>query len=182
MPRAAMKSRWGLVPSWATDLAIGNRMINARGETVDTKPSFRQAFARRRCLIPADGYFEWKKVSDGKQPHLIAPVGGGLLAMAGLWEQNRKISADGTPIRTCTIITTQANQTTCPIHDRMPVLLDRRDHDRWLDPGFRDTGELKKLLVPAPEDRLQVTAVSRRINSPKFDDERCVQPQAMDSP
>lgn len=173
-----MKARWGLVPSWAKDLAIGNRMINARGETVDTKPSFHKAFATRRCLIPVDGYFEWMKTDDGKQPYLIEPVAGGVLAMAGLWEENRKVSDDGSTIRTCTIITTSANRKTSTLHDRMPVLLDREDHDRWLDPGFRDVQELKGLLVPAAEELLDMTPVSHRVNSPKYDDEACVQPLA----
>jgi putative SOS response-associated peptidase YedK len=152
-------------------------MINARGETVDSKPSFRKAFATQRCLIPCDGYFEWKKLPDGKQPYLIEAAGGGLLAMAGLWEENRKIAHDGAAIRTCTIITTEASQATREVHDRMPVFVDLRDHEQWLDPGFRDPGKLKRLLVPAPDDLLQMTAVSRRVNSPKFDDEQCVQPQ-----
>jgi putative SOS response-associated peptidase YedK len=173
-PRTPIKARWGLVPSWAKDLAIGNRMINARSETVDSKPSFRKAFASRRCLIPADGYYEWKKVSDGKQPFLIEPKDGGILAMAGLWEENSRIAEDGTPIRTCTILTSEANQTTSVVHDRMPVLLSQRDHEQWLDPGFRDTEELKALLAPAPEDLLQMTPVSRHVNSPKNDDEECV--------
>jgi putative SOS response-associated peptidase YedK len=173
----AIKARWGLVPPWATDLAIGNRMINARGETLDVKRSFSKAFASQRCLIPADGYFEWKKVSDGKQPYLITRKNNGLLAMAGLWEANHKIADDGSEIRTCTIITTSANRTTSDIHERMPVFLDISDHDQWLDPDFRETEKLKKLLVPAPDDWLQMIPVSRRVNSPRHDDEQCVQPQ-----
>lgn len=175
-PRSAANLRWGLVPSWADDLSIGNRMINARSETVDTKPSFRKAFASRRCLIPADGYYEWKKVADGKQPYLIERRDGGMLAMAGLWESNRKIAEDGTAIQTCTILTTSANQTTGEIHQRMPVFLDVDDHEQWLDPGYRDTEQLKQLLTPAPEDWLQLTAVSRRVNSPKQDDAECITP------
>ena len=174
--RTTAKARWGLVPAWAKDLAIGNRMINARGETVDSKPSFRSAFSARRCLIPADGYFEWKKTADGKQPYLIQRADGGLLAMAGLWEENRKIAEDGTAIRSCTIITTSSNPTTSAVHDRMPVLLSEADFDRWLDPGFRDTARLKALLVPADDDLLQMTPVSRRVNSPKHDDAGCIEP------
>jgi putative SOS response-associated peptidase YedK len=174
--RTAISARWGLIPSWASDLAIGNRMINARGETVDVKPSFRKAFASQRCLIPADGYYEWKKVADGKQPYLISLKGGGMLAMAGLWEANHKIAEDGAVIRTCTIITTSANRTTSDIHERMPVFLNASDHDQWLDPGFRETQKLKQLLVPAPDDWLQVIPVSRRVNSPKHDDQACLQP------
>jgi putative SOS response-associated peptidase YedK len=156
-------------------------MINARGETVDSKPSFRRAFASRRCLIPTDGYYEWKKVAGGKQPYLIEPNDGGILAMAGLWEENCRIAEDGTPIRTCTIITTDANQTTSKVHNRMPVILSLRDHEQWLDPGFRDTETLKALLAPAPEDLLQMTPVSRYVNSPKNDDEQCVAAVDLDS-
>ena len=175
-PRSIETLRWGLVPSWSDDLSIGNRMINARGETVDSKPSFRRAFAGHRCLIPADGFYEWKKVDGGKQPYLIEPAAKGMLAMAGLWEENSKVSEDGTPIRTFTIITTSANQLMSKLHDRMPVLLDPNDFDRWLDPGFRDVQELKQLLVPAADDLLTMTAVSRRVNSPRHDDIECVVP------
>lgn len=174
--RTAANFRWGLVPPWADDLSIGNRMINARAETVDSKPSFRKALAARRCLIPADGYYEWKKVADGKQPYLIERKDGGMLAMAGLWEVNRKIADDGSAIQSCTIITTTANGLTEEIHDRMPVLLDAADYDQWLDPGFRDTEKMKALLAPAPDDWLQLTPVSRRVNSPKHDDPDCVEP------
>ncbi len=168
--------RWGLVPSWAKDLAIGNRMINARGETVDSKPSFRRAFAQRRCVIPADGYFEWKKVSDGKQPYLMEVGSKGVFAMAGLWEENRKVSEDGSPVRTCTIITTSANSVTKEVHDRMPVILEPGDVERWLDPGFRDTEKLKELLQPAPDSLFDLTPVSGRVNSPRIDDPECVEP------
>lgn len=175
-PRVLQKLRWGLVPSWADELSIGNRMINARGETVDSKPSFRNAFASHRCLIPADGFYEWKKTDDGKQPFLIEPREGRMIAMAGLWEENRKVSEDGTPIRTVTIITTSANEPMSELHDRMPVLLESEHFDRWLDPGFRDTEKLKQLLAPAADDRLKMTPVSRRVNSPKHDDAQCVEP------
>lgn len=175
-PRTLEHLRWGLVPSWADDLSIGNRMINARGETVDSKPSFRRAFASRRCLIPTDGFYEWKKVDGGKQPYLIEPVAGKMLAMAGLWEENRKIVVDDTPICTFTIITTSANKEMSQLHDRMPVLLDANDMERWMDPGYRNVEELKQLLVPAVDDSLQMTAVSRHVNSPRNDDIECVTP------
>ncbi|MFK8111978.1 MAG: SOS response-associated peptidase [Rubripirellula sp.] len=170
--RSAFKTRWGLLPSWAKELSIGNRMINARGETIDSKPSFRKAFATRRCLILMDGYYEWKKVADGKQPYLIESANNGLLAMAGLWEENSRVA--NTPIQTCTIITTNANQTTSGLHHRMPVFLDPSNYDQWLDPGFQDPGPLKALLKPASEDLLQMRAVSRRVNSPKHDDADCL--------
>ena len=179
--RRTTQFRWGLVPSWAKDLAIGNRMINARGETVDSKPSFRSAFSKRRCLIPADGYYEWKKVSDGKQPYLIHQHDDEPLAMAGLWEENTKASADCTSIRSCTIITTEANKTTSDIHDRMPVFLDESNFDQWLDPNYRDADQLKSLLIPAAEDLLRYDLVSRRVNSVKHDDASCVEPVRSDT-
>jgi putative SOS response-associated peptidase YedK len=172
----ASKMRWGLVPAWADDLKIGNRMINARGETVDSKPSFKKAFAQRRCLIIADGYYEWKKTTDGKQPFLIEQPGSAPMALAGLWEENRRVTDDGSSIRSCTIITTTANPTTKSIHDRMPVILHSQDYASWIDPGYRDTGILKSLLVPLADDRLRLTPVSTHVNSPRNDDPRCVAP------
>ena len=174
--RSIFLARWGLIPSWADDLAIGNRMINARGETVDSKPSFKRAFASRRCLIPADGYYEWMKTEDGKQPYLIERPDHGMLTMAGLWEVNKKLGSDDQPLVSCTIITTDANRATRKIHDRMPVFLAEPDFDIWLDPCFRDAEKLKAILAPADDRLLQPIAVSRRVNSPKNDDPACVQP------
>ncbi|MGI9470642.1 MAG: SOS response-associated peptidase [Rubripirellula sp.] len=173
--RQVAKYRWGLVPPWSADLKIGNRMINARSETLDSKPSFKNSFASRRCLIPIDGYYEWQKRPDGKQPYLIEPANGRVHLVAGLWEENRKVDA-AQPIRTCTIITTSANQLTGEVHDRMPVFLEEQDHDRWLDPGYRDVPALKELLHPADESLLRMTPVSQYVNSPRSDDERCVAP------
>ncbi len=175
-PRSVFLARWGLLPAWANELAIGNRMINARGETVDSKPSFKHAFASRRCLIPADGYYEWMKTEEGKQPFLIERPDHGMLAMAGLWEVNEKLGSDDQPILSCTIITTDANRTTSHIHDRMPVFLKQRDYEMWLDPGFRDVQQLKAALAPADDDLLKPVAVSKRVNSPKHDDAACIQP------
>ena len=174
-PQAAAL-RWGLVPPWADDLKIGNRMINARGETVDSKPSFKKAFAQRRCLVVADGYYEWKKTDHGKQPYLIEQPSGSPMAFAGLWEQNSKAAGNGTTIRTCTIITTSANETTKSVHERMPVILQEDSIDRWIDPNYRDTDQLKEMLVPCENERLQLTAVSTYVNSPSHDDPRCVTP------
>ena len=173
--RRTSRARWGLVPSWADSLSIGSRMINARSETVDTKPSFRSAFAKRRCLIPTDGYYEWKKVDDGKQPFLIHRPDEGVMAMAGLWEQNVKASPDGQAVRSCTIITTDANATTHSVHDRMPVFVDASDFDQWLDPGFHDTESLKQLLRPAQDDLLRCDAVSRHVNNARNDDAGCIE-------
>ncbi|MEM1069937.1 MAG: SOS response-associated peptidase [Planctomycetota bacterium] len=175
-PRSAVQMRWGLIPTWAKDASIGNRMINARGETVDSKPSFQRSFAARRCLIPADGYYEWMKTNDGKQPYLIEPSKGGILAMAGLWDSNGRVTEDGTEICSCTIITTESNQDTAELHDRMPVFLEPENHDRWLDPGMRDTEALKALLRPAPTDSLKTTAISRHVNNPRHEDPTCVVP------
>lgn len=177
-PSGLHELRWGLVPGWAKDPSIGSRMINARSETAETKPSFRNAFASRRCLVPADGFYEWKKVDDGKQPFLMEASSGGVFAMAGLWEENRRINEDGPPLRTFTILTTAANEFMQPLHDRMPVLLDPVDFQRWLDPNFRDVGELKQLCEPAPEGLLQMTKVSRHVNNPRHDDLECVVPAA----
>ncbi len=175
-PLTAVKARWGLVPPWAKDLAIGNRMINARGETLDTKASFKKPLATQRCLIPADGYYEWTKTETGKQPHLMESNKGQPFAMAGLWDVNRSLAEDGQPIRSCTIITTQANQTTAHLHDRMPVILNHADFQRWLDPGFRDLQELKQLLQPASESLLKTRLVSRHVNNARHEDPVCVEP------
>jgi putative SOS response-associated peptidase YedK len=156
--------RWGLVPSWATDASGGARMINARAETLADKPAFREAFARRRCLVPADGFYEWRLTTGGlKQPVFISPPSGGVLAFAGLWESWR--AADGVPpLRTCTIVTTAANARLAELHDRMPVVLPRAAWATWLDPSFRDTVALADLLRPAPDDALELRDVSRAVN------------------
>ena len=170
------KIRWGLVPSWADDLKIGNRMINARAETVDAKPSFKRAFTQRRCLVIADGYYEWKKTEGGKQPFLIEQTDQAPMAFAGLWDQNNKVATDGASLLTCTIITTSANTTTRMVHDRMPVILSPENYGQWIDPNFREVGQLKSLLTSCADDRLKLTAVSQHVNSPRNDDVRCVDP------
>src|SRR6476619_5096859 len=152
--------RWGLVPSWAKDPAIGNRMINARMETVAEKPAFRRAFAKRRCLLPADGYFEWypthqltKSGKPRKQPFFIRPADGGVLAMAGLYEIWRDPTRDDDdPERfrwTCTVLTTAAEDSLGHIHDRMPLLVERERYAAWLDPTVSGKDELLSLLEPA---------------------------------
>jgi putative SOS response-associated peptidase YedK len=165
--REAQTLRWGLVPFWAKDLAIGSRMINARGETVSEKPAFRQAFRRRRCLIPADGFYEWQKVPGGKQPWFISRRDDIPLAFAGLWERWDKRGTED-PVETCTIVTTAANATLAPLHDRMPVILGPQDWDSWL--GANTPPEaLVDLLRPAADDLLGARPVSRRVNSPGND-------------
>ncbi len=178
--RQLMFARWGLVPSWADDLSIGARMINARSETADTKPSFKRAFGSRRCLIPADGYYEWLKTASGKQPYLIEPAdsdaNGGVMAMAGLWEVNKKLATEDDTIVSCAVLTTSANETTQAIHDRMPVFLSVEDFEQWLDPSFRDVDALKKLLKAAANDQLKTTPVSRRVGNVRNDDAGCIEP------
>ena len=166
--------RWGLVPSWAKDPSIGNRLINARAETVADKPAFRSAFKNRRCLVVADGFYEWRKVGDGKQPYRITLPDGGPFAFAGLWE---RWAPAGEAIESFTIVTTDANPRLRPIHDRMPVILDPADHETWLEGGAAALA----LLRPFPGDALAVHAVDRRVNNPRHDDPACIAPLPADA-
>jgi putative SOS response-associated peptidase YedK len=165
--------RWGLIPSWAKDASIGNRMINARAESVADKPSFRAAFRRRRCLIPADGYFEWQKTGSAKQPYYIRLDDERPFAMAGLWERWLN-PATNEPLESCTIITTQANPLTQPIHDRMPVILGMADYEMWLDPEMQNPERLGILLRPFEGPSLRADPVETYVNSPRNDDPRCI--------
>lgn len=174
-PHELTAFRWGLVPSWAKDPKIGYRTINARAETVAQKPSFRAAFKRRRCLIPADGFYEWKKLdAKHKQPYFITRRDEQPFAFAGLFEHWS--AADGSVIDSCTIITTDANEPMSDLHHRMPVILDRHDYDRWIDPAQQDAQQLQALLRPAPDDWLQFIPVSTLVNNPRNDSPECVQP------
>ena len=166
--------RWGLVPSWADDPDIGARMINARSETAPEKPSFRRAFRGRRCLIPADGFYEWKRENGGKQPYYFRMQDGRPFAFAGLWESWDK---GGGELRTCTILTTRPNSVLNGIHDRMPVILPHDAYDAWLDPDA-DREELGELMIPYPGADLETYPVSRFVNSPRNNDERCIEPAA----
>jgi putative SOS response-associated peptidase YedK len=172
--------RWGLVPGWARDASIGNRLINARSETAAEKPSFRSALRRRRCLVAADGFYEWAPPARGrrgpKQPYLFRSRDGSLLAIAGLWEQWR--DPEGPLLETCTLLTTEANAAVREVHDRMPVLLDPDDFGAWLDPNVTDLAELLPLLVPPPVDRLESFAVGLHVNDPRHDDPACIDPLA----
>jgi putative SOS response-associated peptidase YedK len=170
--RELLMVRWGLVPFWADDLKIGNRMINARGETVHSARAFREAYQRRRCLVPADGFFEWRKEGKARQPLLIRRKDHAPFAFAGLWERWREPGTDNV-VRSCTTITCPANPLVAPIHDRMPVILAPEDHARWLDPATRDA---RSLLVPCPATWLECFAVNPRVNSPKNNDAECIQP------
>jgi putative SOS response-associated peptidase YedK len=160
--------RWGLVPSWAKDLSIGSRQINARAESVATKAAYKRGFVKRRAIVPADGFYEWEKFegSKRKQPWFIRRKDGEPLAFAGLWEiwHDPQLGDDAPRIRTFTIITTEANDLLQPIHDRMPVVLPEREWDRWLDPEFQDVDTLRQLLVPAPAADFEMWPVSNLVN------------------
>ena len=163
-------TRWGLIPSWAKDLKIGYSTINARAETVDTKPSFRSAFKKRRCLVPADGFYEWQKVDSSKQSYRITLKDEGIFAFAGLWE----LWKGEEKIESFTIIVTDANDFLRPIHDRMPVILEPADYDFWLDGEVQSVETLKGLLKPYSSEKMTTYPVSKRVNSPKNDDPACI--------
>ena len=158
--------KWGLVPSWSKDAEIGNRMINARAETLTEKPSFREAFAKRRCLIPTSGFYEWKKTDLGaKQPFYFYLKEKEVFGFAGLWEEwlDQK---SGELLETFTIITTAANDVLKPVHDRMPVIVKAENYDEWLDPKIKDTEKLEKLLAPYPANEMDLHTVITAVNSP----------------
>ena len=162
-------ARWGLVPAWAKDPSVGNRMFNARAETVAEKPSFRSAFKRRRCLVPIDGFYEWGPATSGsagkKQPWFVHLADGAPLVLAGLWESR---SGEGSEtLRTCTVITVDANEDLSPVHHRMPALLPPAGWDAWLDPSHDDREFLQALLTPAPTGLLIRHPVDRRVGNPR---------------
>lgn len=166
--------RWGLVPSWAKDPGMGSRMINARSETVADKPAFRDAYRQRRCVIPADGFYEWQKVAAGKQPYYFHRRDGRPLVFAGLWES--WTDPDGRDLETCTILTTGANRVMSPVHHRMPVILPAKDRALWLDLGTEQKETLAALLKPCPDDLLALHPVTTRVGSPTFDEPACLDP------
>jgi len=181
--RECVAMRWGLIPSWAKDTSIGNRMINARGETVAEKPSFRAAFKRRRCLIPADGYYEWQAGSKPKQPYHFHLEEDEPFAFAGLWEFWNPKEGDGESITSFTIITTDANRTAAEHHDPMPVILQEDDYARWLDPEFEDKHALQDLIRPLPEDiPLLADPVSTYVNKPGNEGEQCLERAKLHQP
>jgi putative SOS response-associated peptidase YedK len=159
--------RWGFVPSWCKDLNEGYKMINARAETVAEKPSFREAFSRTRCLVVADGFYEWKHEGGKKRPFYVHRRDGKPFGMAGLY--NRWKSPDGKEICTGTIITTNANEVLAPVHDRMPVILPVDEADIWLDPAIHEKEKLMPLLEPYRADEMELYEVSARVSSPKND-------------
>lgn len=178
-PREFSYLYWGLIPSWSKDPAMGARLINARSETVTEKPSFRTAFKRRRCLIAADGFYEWqqlgsKKTGTKKQPFYFQLQEHQPFGFAGLWEYWH--SSEGDEIESCTILTTAANEQMQSIHDRMPVILHPDDYDLWLDPSVQSPDPLLPLLRPYPSEQMQHYPVSTRVNSPSNDNPDCIAP------
>lgn len=167
--------KWGLVPSWAKDNKIGNRMINARAESLIEKPSFRNSFRSRRCLVPATGFYEWKSHGKAKQPFYFFLKDKPVFGFAGLWEEWTD-KETGELLESCTIITTEANAVLVLVHDRMPVIIKPEDYEQWLDPKEMDTEELQKLLKPYPAEEMNSHAVSRQVNSPSFDEKTLIEP------
>lgn len=172
--RVLQELRWGLVPSWARDISIGNRLINARSETLREKPAFRSAFARGRCVIPASGYFEWFRRGRARTPMLVRREGGQPLAMAGLYER-WQTPEDGI-LRSCTIVTTEPNETAARVHHRMPALLTEAGIDLWLDRDLEDLDALGRVLRPYPLGDLVVHPVSDRVNKAGTDDPSMIDP------
>jgi putative SOS response-associated peptidase YedK len=186
--RQARLFRWGLVPYWADDPAVGSRLINARAESVATRPAFRDAFRQRRCLVPAQGFYEWKKFGRAREPWLVRLKEGRTFAFAGLWD--RWTGGPASPstggdaargradaIESCALITTSANTLVAPIHGRMPVLLDRSGYEAWLDPDATED-DLKALLRPFPPEAMEAFPVSARVNSTAADDPDLTRPVA----
>jgi putative SOS response-associated peptidase YedK len=163
--------RWGLIPSWAKESSIAAKMINARSETASTKPALRDALKSRRCLVPADAFYEWMRTGKAKQPYCFEVGEGELFAFAGIWDRWRNPS--GNTVETCSILTTTPNSVTSAVHDRMPVILDPDCYDLWLDPGMRDVAAASELLRPYDARRMRCYPISTRINHVANDDEEC---------
>ncbi|MFO7901332.1 MAG: SOS response-associated peptidase [Planctomycetota bacterium] len=170
--RELVMLHWGLIPFWADDAKIGYKMINARAETVAKKPAFRKAFAQRRCLVIADGFYEWQKRNGRKQPFLVHRTDHQPFAFAGLWEH---WDGEGETIESCAIVVTEANELVKPIHDRMPVILDPADYPAWLDPAGEDKETLQGMLKPFPSSELEAYPVRSMVNNPQNDTEDCVE-------
>ena len=170
-------ARWGLVPHWAKDAKIGYRMINARAETVASKPSFRGPFHNQRCIIPASGFYEWQKTDRGRRPYHVFRSDGAPLALAGLWDRWENPDDPGEAVISCTIITTAANDPVSKLHDRMPAILEPKEFAPWLDPD-RSRGDLLALLHPAAEGVLDLHPVSDYVNKPGHEGEECIRAEA----
>ena len=163
--------RWGLIPSWAKDSSIAAQMINARSETAATKPAFRDPLASRRCIVPADGFYEWKRSGNAKRAYCFEVNDGELFAFAGLWDRWK--DASGQWVKSCSILTTTPNAVTSAVHDRMPVILDRADYDLWLDPGMTDVEAVSEMLKPYNAGIMGCYPVSTRVNHVANDDIEC---------
>ncbi|HTI86744.1 MAG TPA: SOS response-associated peptidase [Alphaproteobacteria bacterium] len=175
--RALTTLRWGLIPSWAKDSKLAATMINAKAETCTDKPAFRDAFTSRRCIVPADAFYEWKREGKAKQPYAFVMRDRSVFGFAGLWERWRD-SKSGETLRTCTIITTTPNPLTAEVHDRMPVILPPDAYGRWLGEEPADAGELQALLAPFPAEAMESFPVSERVGNVKNDDESLIEPAA----
>jgi putative SOS response-associated peptidase YedK len=177
--RELIPLRWGLVPAWSNGPDSRYSMINARAETVHAKPAYRNAFKHRRCLIPTEGFYEWQGTRGGKQPYLIRRLDRGPFVMAGLWESWR--DGKGEVLDSCTIIVTDANAVIRPIHDRMPVILATEDFSAWLNPQYKDTVRLNRLLRPAAPDDWVLVPVSKQVNSARNDGPELLEPLGLNT-
>ena len=169
--------RWGLIPSWAKDSSVAAKMINARSETAETRPAFRDALKSRRCLIPADGFYEWQRVGKTKQPYCFEVGNTQMFAFAGIWDRWKDPS--GNWMKTCSILTTTPNAVTSAVHDRMPAILDSDNYDLWLDPGMQDASAASELLKPYGAQLMRCYPISPRVNHVANDDEECCAPVAI---
>jgi putative SOS response-associated peptidase YedK len=172
--------RWGLIPSWAKDMSIGTRTLNARPETVTTKPAFREPILTKRCLIPSDGFYEWRKMGSVKQPYCFEVGEGELFALAGLWDQWE--SPDGQIIESCSILTTAPNSLVADLHDRMPVIVHPDKYDVWLDPDVNDFNVIRDILRPYDANLMRRYPVSTKLNNSKIDDAESASPVILDTP
>jgi putative SOS response-associated peptidase YedK len=171
--RVAREFRWGLIPHWAKDQAIGYKTINARGETVAAKPAFRAAFRQRRCLVPASGFYEWKVLPGGRQPYLVRLKSGALLSFAGLWESWAGPEGE---VRTFTIITTAPNELMARIHERMPAIVARNQYARWLDPSLQDPAGIQAMIASYPAEELEAVPVGSRVNNVRNQGAELIEP------
>lgn len=172
--RKLMTCKWGFIPSWAKDPAIGHKMINARAETIATKPAFRSSYKKHRCLIVADGFYEWKKTEHGKVPYFIHLKSGKPFGFAGIY--SRWTSDKGESIDTCSIITTSANELIETVHDRMPVIISKESMESWLDTDMTDEGILSSMLKPYPSEEMELYQISKMVNDPKHNSPDLLEP------
>ena len=171
--------RWGLIPSWAKDMSIGNKMLNARSETVATTPAFRESILKKRCLIPADGFYEWRKMGSVKQPYCFEVGDGEVFALAGLWDE--WTSPDGEVIESCTILTTGPNSLVEDLHDRMPVIVPPEKYELWLDPDIKDFAAIRDILKPYEATLMRRHPVSTKLNNSKNDDAESAVPITLET-